>query len=96
MVDRAGRLILLRASSVLAIATLAVLVALSSFHATEHGHSFKTLKQWAWLQLAVLSVLSVSECNTHCLACGLQPLRVWLWQRCACVYGFEVEQRLSC
>jgi hypothetical protein len=60
IIDRAGRLILLRCSSGLAIATLAVLVGLSGFHATEAGHSFKTLQQWAWLQLAVLSVLSVS------------------------------------
>ncbi|WIA28218.1 hypothetical protein OEZ86_010777 [Tetradesmus obliquus] len=61
IIDRAGRLILLRCSSGLAIATLAVLVGLSGFHATEAGHSFKTLQQWAWLQLAVLSVLSFAN-----------------------------------
>uniref|UniRef100_A0A383VJ39 Major facilitator superfamily (MFS) profile domain-containing protein n=1 Tax=Tetradesmus obliquus TaxID=3088 RepID=A0A383VJ39_TETOB len=61
IIDRAGRLILLRCSSGLAIATLAVLVGLSGFHATEAGHSFKTLQPWAWLQLAVLSVLSFAN-----------------------------------
>jgi amino acid permease len=70
LVDRAGRLILLRVSSLLAIATLAVLVGLSSFHATHAGqHSLRTLRHWAWLQLVVLSVLSVSDgcvCATPC------------------------------
>jgi hypothetical protein len=49
-------------SSLLAIATLAVLVGLSSFHATHQAeHSLWTLRHWAWLQLVVLSVLSVSD-----------------------------------
>jgi MFS family permease len=74
LVDRAGRLILLRVSSLLAIATLAVLVGLSSFHATQQAaHSVKTLRHWAWLQLVVLSVLSVSGgrvCAAPCCVHG--------------------------
>jgi hypothetical protein len=41
---------------------VAVLVVLSCFHATQAAaHSVTTLRHWAWLQLVVLSVLSVSD-----------------------------------
>jgi hypothetical protein len=64
---------------VLAIATLVVLVVLSSFHATEadHHHDYKTMKQWAWLQLAVLCVLSVS----YALMFQQLPCH-WGWPQC--------------
>jgi hypothetical protein len=63
--DRVGRLPLMRASSALALVTAAAIVGI----ALKHGRSPITaekMRVWAWLQLGMLSLLSVRSDSGVC------------------------------
>lgn len=88
LVDRVGRLPLLRASSAMAVVVLIILVAAAMMHATKlhvplAAAAMNPPLQWAELQLSTLAVLSVSVCiHTSTLAVMRTCVLKWVCTRC--------------
>jgi hypothetical protein len=65
---------------------VAVLVEIELLPSTQAAHSVKTLRHWPWLQLVVLSVLSVSD---GCVAVEVEGRAA---SRCAKYCASSTEQ----